>query len=77
MYVWAILGVKYRMSREGEVCSGDYKSSYGDAEANGHTYQMVFYERSGLLIHVSCVILVTIGSLANFFGLYGSFYFYN
>ena len=79
MYVWAILGVAYRNSREGSVCSGDFRTPMleTEAEANGHNYRMVFYERSGMVIHVSSVILVTIGSLANLFGLYGSFYFYN
>ena len=79
MYVWAILGVSYRNSREGSVCSGDFKTDFlqTEAEANGHDYPMVFYERSGMVIHVSSVILVTIGTLANLFGLYGSFYFYN
>ena len=76
MYLVAILGVSFRMSKEGAVCSGDYQAVYPDADAETD-YKLVYYERSGLLIHVSGVILVTIGSMANFFGLYGSFYFYN
>ena len=77
MWIYAITGVKFRTSREGAVCAGDYIDAFPQAATNYPDMEFRYYKRSGTLIHVSAVILTTVGSIANFMGLYGSFYFYN
>jgi len=78
MWIVAMQGVGLRMSNEGSTCAGDYAGDFPDfASYEYYDFPIKYYKRSGDLIHASSVILTTIGTLANVFGLYGSFYFYN